>query len=216
LVHKQKPQSLREKAHRQWLNKKPTLTEGARTEQEELFAGVHFFILADIFVFAALFTGFMVERAADMAVFDASTAQLDAWVGVLNTLILVTSGLCIAIGVDAARKGQRDVARRWIAASFLVGIGFGISKVLEYGGKISAGITMHTNDFFMFYYALTGAHFLHFLGGMAALAYIYIRSAREEVDGRFFITIEGVGLYWHMVDLLWIFIFPLLYLLGTL
>ncbi len=188
--------------------------DGTRTEAEELFAGVHFFILADILVFAALFVGFMVERSAEVALFDQSAAQLNPRVGVLNTLILVTSGLCIALAVDAARKGLRGVTHRWIAASFLIGTGFGVSKVSEYGDKISRDITMHTNDFFMFYYALTGAHFLHFLGGMAALAYIYFRSAGETVDGRFFGTIEAVALYWHMVDLLWIFIFPLLYLLG--
>ncbi len=182
---------------------------------EELFAGIHFFILADLAVFAALFTGFMVERAVDIPLFDQSAARLDAWVGVLNTLILVTSGLCMALGVDAARKGLRASTRRWIAAAFVIGSGFGISKVFEYSDKIGSGITMHTNDFFMFYYALTGAHFLHFLGGMVALAYLYFRTAVEPVNGRFFVTIEAVGLYWHMVDLLWIFIFPLLYLLAA-
>lgn len=189
--------------------------DGARTEAEELFAGVHFFILADIAIFAALFVGFMVERSAEVALFNQSSAQLSPWAGVLNTLILVTSGLCIALAVDAARKGLASLTRRWIAASLVIGAGFAVSKVLEYGDKISHGITMHTNDFFMFYYALTGAHFLHYLGGMGALVYIYFKCAHEQVDGRFFGTIEAVALYWHMVDLLWIFIFPLLYLLGA-
>lgn len=189
--------------------------DGIRTEREELFAGIHFFILADLAVFAALFTGFMVERAVDVALFNESAAQLDAWVGVLNTLILVTSGLCMALAVGAARSGMTQITRGWIAAALVVGSGFGISKIFEYWDKIGSGITMHTNDFFMFYYALTGAHFLHFLGGMVALAYLFFRSAVEPVNGRFFITIESIGLYWHMVDLLWIFIFPLLYLLGA-
>ena len=189
--------------------------EGAATEAEELFAGVHFFILADMAVFAALFAGFMVERSAEVTLFDQSAGQLAPRVGVLNTLILVTSGLCIALAVDAARKGLANITRRWIAASFFIGAGFAISKVLEYSDKISHGITMHTNDFFMFYYALTGAHFLHYLGGMGALIYIYVRCAHEQVDGRFFGTVEAVALYWHMVDLLWIFIFPLLYLMGA-
>ena len=74
---------------------------------------------------------------------------------------------------------------------------------------------MHTNDFYMFYYALTGAHFLHFLGGMVALAIVWQLTGKKPVNGPFFGTIESVGLYWHMVDLLWLFIFPLLYLLGT-
>ena len=188
---------------------------GDQDLQEELFAGVHFFILADLGVFAALFAGFMVERAADVQMFNQSAQQLDARVGVLNTLILVTSGLCIALAVGAARFGNRVLTQRWILASFVVGSLFGVSKIFEYADKIGNDLTMHTNDFFMFYYALTGAHFLHFLGGMGALTYIYFRSATQKVDGRFFITIESVALYWHMVDLLWIFIFPILYLLGS-
>jgi len=180
-----------------------------------IIAGIHFFILADLLVFAALFTGFMVERAEEVALFNQSAHLLNPWVGILNTLILVTSGVCVVFAVNAARGGRAITARRWILAAFVVGLGFGISKVLEYGDKISQGITMHSNDFFMFYYALTGAHFLHFLGGMVALAVIWHLASARPVDGPFFGTIESVGLYWHMVDLLWLFIFPLLYLLGT-
>ena len=180
-----------------------------------IIAGIHFFIIADLLVFAALFVGFMVERAEEVAVFNQSAGQLNPWVGIANTLILVTSGVCVVFAVNAARKGKGLVVRRWTLAAFVVGLGFGISKVLEYGDKISQGITMHSNDFFMFYYALTGAHFLHFLGGMVALAIIWYLAGTRPVSGPFFGTIESVGLYWHMVDLLWLFIFPLLYLLGT-
>ena len=182
---------------------------------EGIIAGIHFFILADLLVFAALFVGFMLERAEEVALFNQSAALLNPWVGIANTLILVTSGACVVFAVNAARDGQVLTVRRWILAAFIVGLGFGISKVLEYGDKISQGITMHSNDFFMFYYALTGAHFLHFLGGMVALAIVWHLAGNRPVDRRFFGTIESVGLYWHMVDLLWLFIFPLLYLLGT-
>ncbi len=180
-----------------------------------IIAGIHFFILADLLVFAALFVGFMVERSEEVALFNESTHQLNSWVGIANTLILVTSAVCVVFAVNAARDGRATVVRRWVFAAFIVGMGFGISKVLEYGDKISQGITMHSNDFFMFYYALTGAHFLHFIGGMVALAIVWQLAGQKPVDGPFFNTIESVGLYWHMVDLLWLFIFPLLYLLGT-
>lgn len=179
-----------------------------------IVAGIHFFILADLLVFAALFAGFMVERAAEVTLFNESAAALDPRVGIANTLILVTSGVCVVFAVNAARAGQAAVVRGWIVAAFVVGLGFGVSKVMEYGGKISDGITMHSNDFYMFYYALTGAHFLHFLGGMIALMFIWHMAGHRAVDGPFFGTIESVGLYWHMVDLLWLFIFPILYLLG--
>ena len=190
-------------------------TVAADPAADGIIAGIHFFILADLLVFAALFIGFMVERSEEVALFNESARQLNSWVGITNTLILVTSGVCVVFAVNVAREGRATVVRRWVLSAFIVGLGFGISKVLEYGDKISQGITMHSNDFFMFYYALTGAHFLHFLGGMVALAIIWHLAGQKPVDGPFFNTIESVGLYWHMVDLLWLFIFPLLYLLGT-
>lgn len=176
--------------------------------------GVLVFIIADMIVFCMLFAGFMIERMGQLAVFDQSATTLDVRLGVLNTLILVTSGFFVVLAVHAAQAGRLVATRRWLLVSFLVGAGFGVTKLVEYSSKIGHGITMHTNDFYMFYYALTGAHFLHFLGGMIALAVLWFMAGREPVNGRLFGVIESGALYWHMVDLLWIFIFPMLYLLG--
>jgi nitric oxide reductase NorE protein len=134
--------------------------------------------------------------------------------GLLNTLILMTSGLFVVLAVHAARQGQSVATRRWLLASFVVGAGFGINKAIEYSDKLTHGITMLSNDFFMFYYVLTGVHFVHFVAGMIVLAVLWFRAGREEVNGPLFGWIESGGLYWHMVDLLWIVIFPMLYLLG--
>lgn len=183
--------------------------------KEEIISGIHFFIIADIIVFAALFAGFMVERAADVETFNQSAQTLSPWAGIINMLILVTSGLFVVLAVNAAREGNKAKTRNWVALAAVVGSGFGVNKVIEYSDKISHGITMHSNDFYMFYFTLTGAHFLHFIGGMVALIFIWFAAKNEKVDGKFFNTIESVALYWHMVDLLWIFIFPLLYLLGA-
>jgi len=177
--------------------------------------GIYFFILADLLVFAALFGGFMVERSSQLVLFNESAAALDTRLGVLNTLILVTSGLFVVLAVNAARAGRASSVRTWLAAAMVIGSGFGVSKVVEYRAKLGHGITMQSNDFYMFYYALTGAHFVHFLGGMTALAVVWHMARRKQVDGPFFGTIESAGLYWHMVDLLWLMIFPLLYLLGA-
>lgn len=176
--------------------------------------GVLVFIIADMIVFCMLFVGFMTERMGQTALFDQSAATLDVRMGVFNTLILVTSGLCVVLAVHAAHAGRREATRRWLLVSFLIGAGFGVTKLLEYCAKIELGITMHTNDFYMFYYALTGAHFLHFIGGMIALAVLWFMVGREPLDGRLAGLVESGALYWHMVDLLWIFIFPMLYLLG--
>lgn len=177
--------------------------------------GILTFIVADVIIFGVLFVAFMIERSSQIALFDRSAAALNASFGLLNTLILVTSGLCVVLAVHAARLGQAAATRGWLLASFAVGIGFGVTKLLEYSDKVAHGITMLSNDFFMFYYVLTGVHFLHFLAGMVVLAVLWFRAAREAVDGPLFGWIESGALYWHMVDLLWIVIFPMLYLLGA-
>lgn len=189
--------------------------KGAVSLEQELISGVHFFIVADLIIFAALFGGFMMERWENVELFNQSSLALNAWIGILNTLILVTSGLFVVLAIGAAKAGHAKQTRVWLVAAFVVGAGFGISKVIEYSDKFDHGINMLTNDFYMFYFALTGAHFLHFIGGMVAMAVMWFRAGNEPVDGQYVGTLEAVGLYWHMVDLLWILIFPLLYLLGA-
>jgi nitric oxide reductase NorE protein len=177
-------------------------------------SGILTFIIADLIVFAMLFTGFMVDRSHALDLFNRSANTLDFRLGLLNLLILVTSGVCVVFAVTAAREGRIAAIRGWILAAIVIGAGFGVSKMIEYGGKFAAGIGMQTNEFYMYYFALTGAHFLHFLGGMAALAFIWFHTRRFASDPGFTNKIEAIGLYWHMVDLLWIVIFPLLYVLG--
>jgi len=177
--------------------------------------GVLTFILADIIVFGMIFVDFLIQRYSQVAVFNESSATLNNWMGIVNTLILMTSGLFVALAVQAAKRGEAKQARSWILASFVIGLGFGVNKMIEYGEKLSQDITMYTNDFYMFYYTLTGAHFLHFLGGMIALAALWFMMDGKKVGSKQLVNIESVALYWHMVDLLWIFIFPLLYLMGV-
>lgn len=188
---------------------------GASREQADPVSGILTFIIADLVVFAMLFTGFMVDRSREVAVFNESANGLDFHLGLANLLILVTSGLCVVFAVEAARNGRGAAIRRWILAAFLIGAAFGVSKFVEWGDKLALDIGMHTNPFYMYYFALTGAHFLHFLGGMGALAFIWFHSLRHASTTGFRAKIEAVGLYWHMVDLLWVLIFPLLYVLGV-
>ncbi|MBN3838412.1 cytochrome c oxidase subunit 3 [Burkholderia sp. Ac-20349] len=178
--------------------------------------GILFFIIADIAIFGAFFVAFMIERRGQLELFDVSSRSLNIGLGLLNTLILMTSGMFVAFAVNAARRAQVGQARRWLLLAMLVGAGFGVTKLTEYFDKFSHGISMLTNDFFMFYFVLTGAHFIHFVAGMIILATLWFRAAREPVhDGPLFEWIEAGALYWHMVDLLWIVIFPMLYLVGA-
>ena len=177
--------------------------------------GVWFFIGADITLFAVLFGLFMVERYKAVALFEQSRLALDPLLGALNTLILLTSSWLVALAVHSARAGRRQAVTRYLALTMLVGGSFAVTKVFEYWHKISAGITLLSNDFFMFYFALTGLHFLHFMVGMVVLAVCWSKSRRVPMDADYVVWIESSGCYWHMVDLLWIVLFPLLYLLRA-
>jgi nitric oxide reductase NorE protein len=181
----------------------------------QISAGVHFFILADIFVFSGIFIDFMLKRSQDLETFNQSAALLNPWSGIINTLILITSGFFVVLAFNAGKAGKVADMRRWVLFAIVIGAGFAVSKGFEYSGKIADGLTMHSNEFFMFYYTLTGAHFLHFIGGMIALSAIFHKSKKEVIDEKFLGNFKSVALYWHMVDFLWISIFPLLYLLGA-
>ena len=178
-------------------------------------AGVWFLISADITMFAVLFLLFLVERYRAVALFEQSRLQLDLALGVLNTLILLSSSWLVALAVHSARHGKRAAVSRYLGLGMLVGAGFAVTKIYEYWHKIAAGITLLSNDFFMFYFALTGLHFLHFAIGMVLLAVCWSKSRGDTLDDNFVIWIESSGCYWHMVDLLWIVLFSLLYLLHA-
>lgn len=175
--------------------------------------GVWFFITADISMFAVLFVAFMAARMHAPVLFEQSRQHLDPAIGTVNTLILLTSSWLVALAVHAARAGHRAAVSRYLLWGMAVGAAFAVSKVFEYADKIGSGITLISNEFFMYYYALTGLHFLHFVVGMAVLAVCWFKCRHEPIDARYVVWIESSGCYWHMVDLLWIMLFPLLYLM---
>lgn len=174
--------------------------------------GLWVFILADMTAFALFFLLFTLGRMADPPLYDQSRLALDPAFGIANTLILLTSSWMMVQAVEAARAAERRRTILFLVLTILTGSGFAVTKVVEYAGKVSAGITMLTNDFFMYYFTFTGIHFLHFLIGMGALAVTLAKAWAQPMDAGFRRWVESVGCYWHMVDLLWIMLFPLLYL----
>jgi nitric oxide reductase NorE protein len=173
------------------------------------------FITADIMAFGLFFLLFTVGRVMHPALYEASRQELNAAIGLLNALILLTSSWFMVMAVSAARQGARSRVVRYLSLAMLVGAGFGVSKVFEYSSKISAGITMLTNEFFSYYFVFTGIHFLHFLVGMVVLLVCLVKARSQPLDAGYVVWIESSGCYWHMVDLLWIMLFPLLYLLRA-
>jgi nitric oxide reductase NorE protein len=176
-------------------------------------AGVWVLILGDMFAFAAFFAVFLVHRAQNVALFSISQAVLERRFGLLNTALLLTSSLFVAHAAMAARAGAPRRSARLLILALACGGGFVVSKAFEWGGKIAAGITLNTNEFYSFYYMFTGIHLLHVLVGMGVLMYLLSRSRRADPGASYVAVMEGGGAFWHMVDLIWVVLFALFYLL---
>ena len=175
--------------------------------------GAWIFILGDMCVFAVFFSVYLIQRGHDPGLFARSQEELNRNLGALNTIFLLVSSLLVVLAVRAVRlEAFRHLAPRL----FLGAIGFGgcfiVVKAFEYHEKLAAGITPATNDFFMYYFILTGLHLFHLVFGMAVLTVLWRFTKQDSLSGHKRAFIEGGACFWHMVDLLWIVLFPLLFL----
>lgn len=174
--------------------------------------GLWVFLGADAVVFALLFGLFSQARQADPALFEASRRTLDVDLGGLNTLILLTSSWLVVLAIRALGRDELDRVPRLVLAGAATGALFVVSKAVEYVGAFAGGLTPVTNPFFMWYFVLTGMHLLHVLLGLAALSSFWVGARARRYGSGNRVVPECVASFWHLVDLLWILIFPLLYL----
>lgn len=176
--------------------------------------GIWIFLFIDMNVFLVLFLTYLSERVRLPELFAESQHQLNALYGLSNTLLLLTSSAAVVVAVHAARRIETERVRRFLAIGMLFGGLFCVNKIIEYSDKIGQGITPATNSFFGLYFAITIIHFMHVIGGLAFLQ--HCRGAARTEIGTLSYTkrVENVALFWHFVDILWLFIFPLLYLVG--
>jgi nitric oxide reductase NorE protein len=174
--------------------------------------GVWVAIGADSVIFAILFGNFMQARLHNAAVFEASRHTLNMNLGGIDTLILLTSSWSVALAIQALKRDLVDRVPRYLLGGMVTGVMFMVSKSIEYFDKFGKGITPATNDFYMWYFTLTGIHLLHVVFGTSLLTYLWVRSRRGAYSASQRVVPECVASYWHLVDLLWIVIFPLLYL----
>ncbi|MDT5111934.1 MAG: nitric oxide reductase NorE protein [Mycobacterium sp.] len=177
--------------------------------------GVWVFIGADAVIFAMLFGSFMSERFHNPAVFEASRHTLNLNLGGLDTLILLTSSWSVALAIQALKRGLLDRVPWFLLGGVFTGVLFVGSKSFEYFQKFVHGITPGTNPFYMWYFTLTGIHLAHVVAGTSLLTYLWIRSRRGAYDSSHRVMPECVASFWHLVDLLWIVLFPLLYLMKA-
>ena len=177
-------------------------------------AGLWILIFGEMSFFAALFASYLLARGADPAGFAAGQAELSRAIGLANTLLLLTSSLFVAWGVAAAKAGDTRQAPRWFAAGLACGLGFIALKAIEYAELLARGMAIDSHPFFAYYFALTALHMGHVLIGAGLLAALARATRRPLTRPSHLALSESAACFWHMVDLLWIVIFPLLYLVS--
>lgn len=176
-------------------------------------AGLWVFLLGDMVVFGLFFGMIVVLRGQQGEVFAAGQGELHQGYGALNTIVLLTSSLLVVHGIRLARA-RHPRAGRCFAGALACGLVFAGVKAIEYTGLVQDGHTPASDDFFMYYFVFTGIHLGHVVLGMGALL-VGIRLARPEHAGAHRETaLEGIACFWHLVDLLWIVLFALLYLVA--
>lgn len=193
-----------------------TLERAARvTEAQKKIpgeAGVWIFILGDMTVFAVFFTVYLVERSKQRSLFDLSQTTLNKNLGAINTVFLLLSSLFVVLGTRAMRSGQRRFAQRSIVGAFGCGTAFILVKVVEYHERIAADQTPSANGFYLLYFVLTGLHLFHLVIGLIVLIVLRSMAGKPDLSGHQWAFFEGGACFWHMVDLLWLVLFPLIFL----
>ncbi|MGE5545910.1 MAG: cytochrome c oxidase subunit 3 family protein [Solirubrobacterales bacterium] len=159
-------------------------------------------IISELLVFGAFFLAFGVARIFDPDTFRHGQALLDVRMGGLNTIVLVTSGWMAAKAVQAKVEGLSP--RRWLAVAMALGVTFLVIKGIEYADKAAHGYGLETDSFFTLFYLMTGFHALHVVMGLVVLTIVGIKDSVENLE-------TGTA-FWHMVDLIWLILFPIVYL----
>jgi len=190
----------------------PTEPQPCKSQRLPGVDGFWAFIGFDCVIFAVLFFSFLQARHGDPALFEASRRTLDSNLAGLNTIILLTSSWMVALAVQAVKRDELDRVPRFVFGGVSAGLLFVLFKSVEYGHELAAGITPATNAFSMWYFTLTGIHVAHLLVGTSLLAYVGTKSRQRAYHSRHRAVLESVATFWHLVDVLWIVLFPLLYL----
>jgi cytochrome c oxidase subunit III len=187
--------------------------------------GMWVFLVTEVMFFGGLFTAYLMYRIQFAEAFRHASHHLDITLGAFNTIVLIGSSLTMALAVHSARLNRGKAIAFWIAATMVLGSIFLGVKAYEYTHKWHEGLVpfnffldapdaRQQRIFFSLYFAMTGLHATHMVIGMVIMVIIAVQAVRGAFTSRWYTPVEVMGLYWHFVDLVWIFLFPLLYLIG--
>ena len=184
------------------------------TAREAATLGIWTFLATEVLLFGGLFTSYVIFRIKYPQMFYEDHLKLNRVLGAVNTVVLIGSSLTVALGIAAIRKGKVTLLRFYLFLTILLAATFLGIKYVEYSEKFSHGLSPGTDIFFSLYFMLTGLHGIHVLAGMGALGTVLFLAGRGKYSETYHTPVEISGLYWHFVDLVWIYLFPLLYLVG--
>jgi cytochrome c oxidase subunit 3 len=200
--------------------------DDAAQQHDTSLLGMWVFLATEIMFFGGLFTGYTVYRVLHPAAFEAASRHLDIVLGACNTGVLLTSSLTMALAVRSAQLGERWRTVAFLIITMLLGIGFLGIKGTEYHQKYVDHLvpgpsfsfpgpqSREAEMFFYLYFVMTGLHAIHMIAGVGVLTVMTIFAGRGRFTAAYYTPLEVAGLYWHFVDIVWIFLFPLLYLVG--
>jgi cytochrome c oxidase subunit III len=191
--------------------------------------GIWLFLVTEVLFFGGLFCFYAIYRAMHPEMFVGASHLLDWRLGALNTVVLIASSLTVALAIRYIQLNKPRLCALHLALTILFAFVFLVVKYMEYAHKIHIGLLPGTaftdvtgvaghlqnpHTFFSIYFCMTGLHGFHVLCGIAYLGFLLLRTIQGRFDNVYYAPIEMGGLYWHLVDLIWIFLFPLLYLIG--
>jgi cytochrome c oxidase subunit III len=203
---------------------------GAQKEASTL--GMWIFLVTEVLFFGGMFTAYAIYRETYRAAFEGASNLLDLKLGATNTVVLIVSSLTMALAVWASQQGKKHLIMLFLVLTMALGATFLGIKYLEYKQKFvhhevpgphfvvplneetHQPLPRQSEMFFSLYFCMTGLHAVHMIIGLGLLTWLLLRARRGEFTVRYNTPVDMVGLYWHFVDIVWIFLFPLLYLLG--
>lgn len=176
--------------------------------------GMWLFLATEVLLFGGLFCGYAIFHHVYYDMFHEGSKSLNPYFGGVNTVVLLVSSFFMAWAVDAAQHGNNRAVISRLNVTLICGLIFMVIKAIEYSIKIEHGLFPPPNIFYGLYFTMTGLHGIHVLAGMGAVFWAQSLARKQMYSEAYYTPVEVVGLYWHLVDLIWIYLFPLLYLIG--
>jgi len=195
-------------------------------QHESAKLGMWLFLLTEILLFGGLFLAYAIFRSWNPEMFVNAHKHLNVYLGTLNTVVLITSSITMALSVRSIQLNDRKKTIALLTSTLVLAGVFLVVKYFEYSHKIHLGklpgkyytfdgiVGLNPHIFFSIYFGMTGLHGIHVLVGMTIITIMLVKTVRGRFGPEYYTPLELTGLYWHLVDMIWIYLFPLLYLIG--